>query len=92
MRTDLEIIKNHKKITESDSGIIEFFDYPSAMKEAREEYAKEFAEWISGLIVSNYKSNGTWCIDQNKFKTSSELVSEFNAHLAAEAEKERGKG
>lgn len=43
----------------------------------RQLTATRFAEWLSGLIISNYKSRGNWYIKGKGFEKSDKLFNEF---------------
>ena len=76
MRTFNEILDIH--IDRSIMSPAEEKAIHAAMKEAREEYGERVTVWSETKGVFNM--------------TNKQLILKFNAHLAAEAEKERGKG
>jgi len=50
--------------------------------EERKKFAAGFAEWMSGLIESNYKSNGNWFVkSENKVMTTDELIDKYIQYI-----------
>lgn len=87
MRTIKERIKN---CSGCEHGHLAIEDVEIEMKEAREDYAKEFAIWSRQYRATgdpdSFEKDG-------KYYTTKQLIDLFNDHLSAiEAEKERGKG
>lgn len=68
----------------------------AAMKEAREEYAKEFAKFVTERCYQWHEVPKLWISIYHASEpeyTEQGMIDLFNQHLSAiEAEKERGKG
>ena len=89
MRTFNEILDIH--IDRSIMSPAEEKAIHAAMKEAREEYGEKLLEWFNKLTPVERVT--VWSETKGVFNmTNKQLILKFNAHLAAEAEKERGKG
>lgn len=54
------------------------YGYNEAMKE-RDEFAKRFLEYASGLAISNFKSGGTWYLENGTFCSTDWILDEFKA-------------
>ena len=50
-----------------------------------EDEVKGFPEWMSGLLISNYKSGGTWFYN-NKFYTTNQLLKLYLQSLQPKTE------
>jgi len=69
--------ENGKKFT---LGIPETENETKICVEIAENFAKGFAEWMSGLISSNYKSGGNWFV-KGDIKTTDELLEIYKKTL-----------
>lgn len=86
MRTFNEILDIH--IDRSIMSPAEEKAIHAAMKEAMEEYAVTYTNWINETC---YMNGGTITHYKTGKSSPEQLKDLFNAHLAAEAEKERGR-